>query len=59
MKWDALTTMPPPIYKYLTWNICLFRVGFIKCNLLPNLQEWHYTIDQDVINLTRNFFFIP
>jgi hypothetical protein len=59
MKGEAPITMPPPIYKDLTQIFCLFWVGFIKCNFLSNLQEWHYTIDQDVINLTKNFFFIP
>ncbi len=52
----GMITMPPPIYTNLTPNFCLFWVGFIKCNFLSNLQEWQYTIDQDVINLTWNFF---
>jgi hypothetical protein len=47
--------MPPSIYKDLTQIFCLFWVGFIKCNFLPNLQKWHYTINQNVINLIRNF----
>jgi hypothetical protein len=53
------TGKTPPMYKGLAQKNYLFWVGLKKCNFLPNLQEWHYTINQNVINLTRNFVFIP